>query len=73
MGAFIGIGPGIKAERQDRYDWTGESTGIVSTEIQSAAWSTGFEVRDGRIVSAEEYFGDNGPPPFDRSAWTERY
>ena len=32
-----------------------------------------FEVSDGRIVSAEEYFGDNGPPPFDRSAWTERY
>ena len=32
-----------------------------------------FEVRDGRIVSAEEYFGDNGPPPFDRSAWAERY
>ena len=32
-----------------------------------------FSVRDGRIVAAEEYFGDNGPPPFDRSAWTERY
>ena len=32
-----------------------------------------FTVRDGRIVRAEEYFGDNGPPPFDRSAWTERY
>lgn len=32
-----------------------------------------FEVRDGRITGAEEYFGDNGPPPFDRSSWTERY
>ena len=32
-----------------------------------------FEVHDGRIICAEEYFGDNGPPPFDRSAWTERY
>ena len=32
-----------------------------------------FEVRDGRITAAEEYFADNGAPPFDRSAWTERY
>ena len=32
-----------------------------------------FSVRDGRIAAAEEYFGDNGPPPFDRSAWAERY
>ena len=32
-----------------------------------------FEVRDGRITRAEEYFADNVPPPFDRSAWTERY
>ena len=32
-----------------------------------------FEVHDDRIICAEEYFGDNGPPPFDRSAWTERY
>ena len=32
-----------------------------------------FEVRDGRIASAEEYFADNGTPPFDRTAWTERY
>ena len=32
-----------------------------------------FEVRDGRIVRAEEYFADNGSPPFDRSAFTERY
>ena len=32
-----------------------------------------FEVRDGRIAAAEEYFADNGTPPFDRAAWTERY
>ena len=32
-----------------------------------------FRVRDGRIAAVEEYFADNGPPPFDRSAWTERY
>lgn len=32
-----------------------------------------FTVRDGRIAAAEEYFGENGPPPFDRSAWAERY
>ena len=32
-----------------------------------------FTVREGRIVAAEEYFSENGPPPFDRSAWTERY
>ena len=31
-----------------------------------------FRVRDGRISAVEEYFADNGPPPFDRSAWTER-
>ena len=32
-----------------------------------------FHARDGRIVGAEEYFSENGPPPFDRSAWAERY
>ncbi len=32
-----------------------------------------FSVRDGRIAAAEEYFSENGPPPFDRSAWAERY
>ena len=31
-----------------------------------------FSVRDGRIAAAEEYFSENGPPPFDRSAWAER-
>ena len=31
-----------------------------------------FTVRAGRIAAAEEYFDDNGPPPFDRSAWTQR-
>ena len=30
-----------------------------------------FEVRDGRIARAEEYFADNTSPPFDRSAWTD--
>ena len=28
-----------------------------------------FEVRYGRIVRAEEYFADNGPPPHDRPAF----
>ena len=32
-----------------------------------------FEVREGRIVSAEEYFADNGCPPYDRSAFAQRY
>ena len=32
-----------------------------------------FEVRNGRIVRAEEYFADNGSPPFERSAFAERY
>lgn len=32
-----------------------------------------FEVRAGRIVRAEEYFADNGSPPFERSAFAERY
>ena len=32
-----------------------------------------FSMRDGRIVAAEEYFGDSGLPPFDRSARAERY
>ncbi len=32
-----------------------------------------FRVRDGRIAAVEAYFADNGPPPFDRSAWTESY
>ena len=50
---------------------------VTVTEIsdgRTALFAVSFlEVRDGRIVAAEEYFGDNGPPPFDRSAWTERY
>ncbi len=32
-----------------------------------------FSVQEGHIVAAEEYFAENGPPPFDRSAWAERY
>ncbi len=32
-----------------------------------------LEVRHGRIVSAEEYFAENCPPPFDRSAFAERH
>ena len=32
-----------------------------------------FEVRDGLIVRAEEYFADNGPPPWERSQFAERY
>ena len=32
-----------------------------------------LEVRHGRIVRAEEYFAEDGPPPFDRSAFAERY
>ena len=32
-----------------------------------------FHVRDGRIAAAEEYFSENGPPPFERAAWAERY
>ena len=52
--------------------------GVVTvTEIsdgRTALFAVSFlEVRDGRIAAAEEYFGDNAPPPFDRSAWTERY
>ena len=50
---------------------------VTVTEIsdgRTALFAVSFlEVRDGRIVAAEEYFSDNGPPPFDRSAWTERY
>ena len=32
-----------------------------------------FVVRNGQIVTAEEYFADNGSPPHDRSAFAERY
>ena len=54
-------------------EWAG---GVVTvTEIgddRTALFAVSFfRVRDDRIVAAEEYFGDNGPPPFDRSAWTE--
>ncbi len=31
-----------------------------------------LEVKDGRIIRAEEYFGDVIEPPFDRSKWAER-
>ena len=32
-----------------------------------------FDMRDGRIIAAQEYFCENVPPPFERSTWTERY
>lgn len=32
-----------------------------------------FRVRGGLIVAAEEYFADNGLPPFERSVRAERY
>ena len=56
-------------------EWAG---GVVTvTEIgdgQTSLFAVSFfAVRAGRIAAAEEYFGDNGPPPFDRSAWTQRY
>ena len=53
------------------------STVVTVTEISDG--ETGlfalsfFEMRDGQIVRAEEYFADNGPPPFERSAFAERY
>ncbi len=30
-----------------------------------------YDLLDGRIEKAVEYFGDDGPPPFDRTRWTE--
>ena len=32
-----------------------------------------FEMQDGLIVRAEEYFADNGSPPYERSQFAERY
>ena len=32
-----------------------------------------FQVENGRISGAEEYFCDVIEPPFDRSEWAERY
>ena len=54
------------------------SDGVVTvTEIGDGRTSlfavSFFTARAGRIAATEEYFGDNGPPPFDRAAWTERY
>lgn len=49
----------------------------VSTEIDDDRVTlfavSFFSVRDGRIAAAEEYFAEIGLPPFDRSAWAERY
>ena len=49
----------------------------ISTEIGNGRVTlfavSFFSVRDGRIAAVEEYFSENGPPPFDRSAWVERY
>lgn len=37
-------------------------------------WATSwFDFEDGRIVKAREFFADAMEPPFDRSAWAERY
>ena len=50
---------------------------VTVTEISDGVTSlfavSFFEVRHGRIARAEEYFAENGPPPFDRSAFAERY
>ena len=52
-------------------------TVVTVTEIsdgETSLFAVSFlEVRDGRIARAEEYFAENGPPPFDRSAFAERY
>ena len=52
-------------------------TVVTVTEIsdgETSFFAVSFlEVRDGRIARAEEYFAENGPPPFDRSAFAERY
>ena len=51
-------------------------TVVTVTEISDGETSlfavSFFEVRDGLIARAEEYFAENGPPPFDRSAFAER-
>ena len=53
------------------------STVVAVTEIgdgDTGLFAVSFlEVRNGRIVSAEEYFADNGCPPYDRSEFAERY
>ena len=50
---------------------------VTVTEISDSDTSlvavSFLEVRHGRIVRAEEYFAEDGPPPFDRSAFAERY
>ena len=52
-------------------------TVVAVTEIKNGETSlfavSFFVVRDGRIVRAQEYFAENGPPPFDRSALVESY
>ena len=56
-------------------EWAGGVVTVVEIgDGQTSLYAVSFfTVRDGRIVAAEEYFADDGPPPFDRSAWTERY
>ncbi len=50
---------------------------VTVTEIsdgETSFFAVSFlEVRHGRIARAEEYFAENGPPPFDRSTFAERY
>ena len=52
-------------------------TVVTVTEISDGDTSlvavSFLEVRHGCIVRAEEYFAENGPPPFDRSAFAKRY
>ncbi|MCY3673094.1 MAG: hypothetical protein OXH14_18695, partial [Alphaproteobacteria bacterium] len=43
------------------------------SEGETSLFAVSFlEVRHGRIARAEEYFAENGPPPFDRSGFAER-
>ena len=56
----------------------GGLNGVVAvTEIgdgDTALLAVSFlDVRNGLVVGAQEPFAENAPPPFDRSAWAERY
>lgn len=45
---------------------------VKVTDGDVSLFAVGFyRVMGGRILAAEEYFGDVGPPPHDRSEWTE--
>ena len=74
--------PGAWRCRLQRTERLSETRVTALVEISNALedgnderlYAIGFyDVAEGKIAAAEEYFADCAEPPFDRSEWAQRY